>query len=194
MNLNNKYFVLRHGQSKANVAKIILSHPKEGKKEKYTLTFEGENQVRKSVEGAKKEKLLDGKTIIYSSPFSRCKKTAEIAKEVLGVKYEILFDDRLRERWFGDLEKTSNSGYQKVWDIDKENPKHKEFNVESAKEVQERTVSLIKELEKKYKNKNILLVSHGDTLHIMHTGFHKKSPAVHRELKHLETAEIRELK
>ena len=194
MILHNKYFILRHGQSKANLVGIILSNLEEGKKEKYTLTSEGENQVKISVENAKKEKLLDDKTIIYSSPFSRCKRTAEIVKEVLEVKGEILFDDRLRERWFGDFEGKHNSNYQKVWDIDRENPEHKKFNVESAKEVQERTMSLLADLEKKYKNKNILLISHGDALQIMQTGFHKKSPAVHRELKHIETAEIRELK
>lgn len=51
-----------------------------------------------------------------SSPFSRCKRTAEIAKEVLGIKDEILFDNRLKERWFGDFGRTHNSNYQKVWD------------------------------------------------------------------------------
>ena len=194
MKLHNRYFVLRHGESKANVAGIILSDLEDGKKEEYTLTKKGENQVKESIVAAKNNGILGSKTIIYSSPFSRCKKTAEIAKEVLETKDEIVFDDKLRERWFGDFEKTHNSNYQKVWDVDRTDAEHKEFNVESAKEVQVRTMSLIADLEKKYKNKSILLVSHGDALQIMQTGFYKKSPAVHRELTHLETAEIRELK
>lgn len=192
-NLNNKYFALRHGQSFPNIKEIVLSHPETGKDDEWTLTPEGERQARESLFKAKEEGVLDENVIIYSSPFSRTKRTAEIAKEILGVKSDIIFDERLRERWFGDWEKTHNSAYQKVWDVDKNDPKHKEANVESAHEVQKRTTSLIDELEAKYKDKKILLVSHGDALQILQTGFHKKSPAVHRDLKHLETAEVRKL-
>jgi probable phosphoglycerate mutase len=191
--LHNEYFVLRHGQSKPNILEIVLSHPEDGKKEEYTLTPEGEEQVRVSVGKAKAEGILGDDTIIYSSPFSRAKKTAEIAKEILGVRDEVIFNDRLRERWFGDWEKTHSSNYQKVWDTDKNNSKHKEANVESAEEVQKRVIVLVEELEKKYEGKKILMVSHGDTLQILQTGFHKKSPAAHRELKHLETAEVRKM-
>jgi len=193
-NLHNTYFVLRHGESKANVAQIILSHLENGVKEEFTLTKKGEEQVADSVKKAKAEGLLDENTIIYSSPFSRCKKTAEIAKEILEVKDEIVFDERLRERNFGDLEKTHNSNYQKVWDVDANNPSHNDSNVESASEVQHRTLSLIEDLEKKYTDKKILLVSHGDALQILQTGFMDKSPKEHRNLSHLNVAEIRELK
>ncbi len=189
--LKNNYFVLRHGQSTANVAGIILSGLEDGKKEEYTLTKEGEEQVRTSVSKFKADGVLNENTVIYSSPFSRCKRTAEVAQEVLGVKNGIIFDDRLRERWFGDWEKTHNSNYQKTWDIDKHNPEHKEKNVESAADVQKRAVELVKEIENKYSEKNILLVSHGDTLQIMQTGFKKASPAIHRELEHLQVAEVR---
>ena len=192
--LKNDYFALRHGQSRANVAKIVLSDLEDGKKEEYTLTKEGEGQVEISVKKAKGEELLGSDTIIYSSPFSRARKTAEIAKEILGVQENIIFDDRLRERWFGDWEKTDSTAYEKVWKSDEINPEHKEKNVESSAEVLKRTTSLIKDLEEKYEGRNILLVSHGDALQILQTGFLKISPAKHRGVKHLETAEIRRLK
>jgi glucosyl-3-phosphoglycerate phosphatase len=191
--LKNKYFILRHGQSTANVAGIILSGLEEGIKDKHTLTSEGENQVRLSVSEAKADGMLDENTVIYSSPFSRCKRTAEVAREVLGVKSEIIFDDRLRERWFGDWEKTDNSNYQKTWDIDKQDPTHKEKNVESALDVQKRATELVKEIENIHSQKNILLVSHGDTLQILQTGFKKVSPSEHRDLQHLQVAEVRKL-
>jgi len=190
----NRYFIIRHGESKTNIAEIILSHPEHGMYEDFTLTQKGEEQVRDSAEKAKMEGFLDGKAIIYSSPFSRCKRTAEIIKEVLGIKDEIHFDDRLRERYFGDFEKTHNSNYQKVWNIDVNSPDHKNFNVESAQEVQDRTINLINDLENMYSNKKILLVSHGDTLQILQTGFLNKSPKEHRNLPHLHTAEIKEIK
>ena len=99
----------------------------------------------------------------------------------------------MRERWFGDWEKQHNSKYQKVWDEDVLDAEHKKFNVESAQTVQDRTISLIHDLETQHTGKKILLVSHGDALQIMQTGFLSKSPKVHRELPHLNTAEIREL-
>jgi len=193
-NLNNRYFALRHGQSKPNISQIILSHPEEGKKDEYTLTSEGENQVRNSLKKAKEQELLDSDTVIYSSPFSRCKKTAQIAKEVLGVKDKIIIDDRLQERWFGDWEKSHNSNYQKVWEKDRQNPKHQEEKVESAFDVLKRTISLIEDLEKKYTGKKIILVSHGDALQILQAGLLNKSPSVHREIESIDTAEIKELK
>lgn len=192
--LKNQYVVLRHGESKANVAEIILSHLENGIKEEFTLTKKGEEQVIDSIKKAKSENFLDRNMIIYSSPFSRCKRTAEIAKEILEVKDEIHFDDRLRERNFGDLEKTHNSNYQKVWDEDAKNPDQKNDNVESVSEVWQRICSFIEDLEKQYQGKKILLVSHGDALQILMAGFLKQSPGHHRKIEHLHTAEVRKLK
>jgi broad specificity phosphatase PhoE len=152
------------------------------------LTEKGEKQVRDSVSTAKGDD-----TIIISSPFSRCKRTAEIAAEVLGVNTAIIFDDRLRERWFGNWERKGNDNYEKVWEIDKVDPNHKIELVESAQDVQDRTASVVADCEKKYKGKKVLLVSHGDALQILQTWFRNVSPGKHRELTHLETAEIRKV-
>jgi probable phosphoglycerate mutase len=165
----------------------------DGKKADYTLTPEGEAGVRQSALKAKASGLFDKDTLIVSSPFSRCHRTAEIAREVLGVEREIIFDDRLRERWFGDWEKTANANYQKVWADDRQDPGHRNANVESAEEVQRRTVALINDLEAKYEGRTVLLVSHGDALQIMQTGLKGESAALHRDIPHLETSEIRKL-
>jgi probable phosphoglycerate mutase len=191
--MKNTYLVLRHGQSLANVAGIILSELEEGKKEEYTLSLQGEEEVRRSVSRAQEARILDEKVLIVSSPFSRCRKTAEVAKEVLKIDQEILFDDRLRERWFGDWEKTSNANYQRVWDEDRKNPDHTIAQVESANDVQKRTMALIADFERMYQGKTILLVSHGDALQIMQTGCLQQSASLHREMLPLKTAEIRAL-
>jgi probable phosphoglycerate mutase len=191
--MKNEYFILRHGHSKANEAKIILSHLEDGKLEEFTLTEKGEEQVRNSAAKAKAEGALDETAVIISSPFSRCKRTAEIAREVLGVAEPVIFDDRLRERWFGNWERKGNDNYDKVWEIDKIDPDHKIELVESANDVQARTAALIEDCENKYDGKKIVLVSHGDALQILQTWFKKVSPARHRELTHLETAEIRKV-
>jgi probable phosphoglycerate mutase len=191
--MKNEYFILRHGHSKANEAKIILSQLEDGKLEEFTLTEKGEDQVRNSASKAKTDGALDETAIIISSPFSRCKRTAEIAREVLGVREPIIFDDRLRERWFGNWERKGNENYEKVWSIDKVDPNHKIELVESAQDVQNRTAAVIADCENKYNGKKIVLVSHGDALQILQTWFKKVSPARHRELTHLETAEIRKV-
>jgi probable phosphoglycerate mutase len=187
----NHYFLLRHGESMPNIRGVILSHLEEGKKDEHTLTKNGDEQVRHSVQEARAQGLLKEGTVIFSSPFSRCRRMAEIAKEVLGVSTEIIFDDRLRERWFGDWEGESNIHYQDAWDKDVLDPDHKDANVESTTEVVARVAGLIHDLEERYAGKNILLVSHGDALQILQTFFENKPSAAHRELRHLKVAEVR---
>src|SRR3990167_4575280 len=118
--LKNRYFVIRHGESKPNVGQFILSHLEDGKHADFGLTEKGRQQVQESVTEALIMGWLGSDTLIYSSPFSRCKETAQIAKSVLGVRSEVMFEDRLRERWFGALERQHSENYQLVWDFDKE--------------------------------------------------------------------------
>jgi broad specificity phosphatase PhoE len=99
----------------------------------------------------------------------------------------------LRERYFGRWDKTSNRNYEKVWADDKVDPNHTNYGVESAAHVQERTTALILLLEGDYSGKKILLASHGDALQILQTGFLGISPSLHRDIPHLNVAEIREL-
>lgn len=189
--LNNRYFIIRHGESKANVAHILLSHPKEGTIS-YGLSPKGKKQVRISVLKNKKSKVLDSDVIIYSSDFLRAKETAEIAKKLLGVK-KINFHKNLRERYFGKYDKTSLDNIKIVWEHDRKNTNHKHRGVENPSKVLKRILVFIIQLEKKYKGKKILLVSHGDVLQILHTHVSGKPVGHHRLIPHLETAEIREL-
>lgn len=122
----------------------------------------------------------------------RAKETAEITKEILGVQ-EINFHQNLRERYFGGFDKTSLENIKKVWEQDRVDADHAHEGVESPNQVLERTLVLIDLLEKDYTDKKILLVSHGDVLQILHTYFSKKTPRDHREIPHIETAEVREL-
>jgi len=191
ISFKNIYFGLRHGESIPNTRGIILSSVGEGIKEENTLTANGEQQVSRSVSVAKERGLLDSGTIIYSSPFSRCRKTAEIAKNILGAEAGIVIDDRLRERWFGDWEGTSNTNYPMIWAKDAANPDNKGAHVESAAEVVARVTGLIHELEATYSGKNILFASHGDALQILQTFFEDADPSAHRELPHFAVAEIR---
>jgi len=189
----NHYFMLRHGESTPIVRDVIVSHWEEGKKDQHALTPYGEEQVFLSVTETKKRGSLDAATIIYSSTFSRCKKTAEIARDVLGAEAPIVFDDRLRERWFGDWEGTSNESYKLVGAKDVLDPTNKDEHVESVMEVLERMLSLVREIDRQHDQKNILLVSHGDPLQILQTFFKNQPMTSYRTPPRLAVAEIREI-
>ncbi|MBO0821370.1 MAG: histidine phosphatase family protein, partial [Nocardiopsaceae bacterium] len=75
----NRYFLMRHGQSKANVAKIIVSSLAADASGDYGLTALGREQVLL----AAKRSGLPPDTVICSSPFARARQTAEIVREHL---------------------------------------------------------------------------------------------------------------
>lgn len=192
-NLCNQYFAMRHGEDKAKVKEIILSSPINGLDLQYSLTEKGKQQVKKSVVAAFDKGWLDAKTVIVSSPFSRALYSAELAEVILKTSQPVVIVRSLRERWFGKLEKTINQNYQKVWSKDEVDPNDNSDDVESVLQVLTRVTRLIEELEFTYKDEKILLVSHGDVLQILQTEFVKTSCRFHRQMPHLELAEIREL-
>jgi broad specificity phosphatase PhoE len=166
--LNNHYFILRHGESVANKERIIVSSPKDGLKG-YGLTDLGKKRVKKEVTKLHKNKLLDEKTIIISSDFLRTKETARIAKDILKTG-SIIFSQKLRERDFGKYDKTNVDDYLKVYGTNKDKITK---NIESPEKIEDRVTSVVKEVEMKYKDKNILIVSHGDVLQILEAIFKK---------------------
>ena len=190
---NNHYFVMRHGQSLANIKGLIVSKPENGSVA-YGLSDKGKEQVRKSLLSDEWLNLkLDSAVRIISSDFKRAHETAIIVSSKLKTTHKMLVDSRLRERDFGDFELQSDVNYQKTWAADAVSSAHTNNNVESADSVMQRTTSLIIDLEKKYSAETFLLVAHGDTLQILQTAFAKQAASKQRELNHLETAEIRKL-
>lgn len=179
---------MRHGESLANVAKIIISSPENGVKADYALSDTGRDQAKAAA--VKSE--LGPDTLIFSSDFSRAHETAQIVADVIGAAAPQILT-ALRERNFGDLEHGPNSHYDAVWVYDSDNAAHTEFNVESVHAVSNRATTAILKLEKLYQGRTILLVSHGDTLQILQTAFERVDPHRHRSLRHLQTAEIRRL-
>jgi probable phosphoglycerate mutase len=182
---------MRHGESRANTLGIILSNPKNGMKKEFGLTDTGKKQATQAIRQCN---VLNANTMIVSSDFSRARETATIAKKLLGTT-AIRFSRRLRERNFGHFEKTSDNNYGKIWAADRMKERKGEMTtVESVHHVLGRATLLILSLEKQFHDRDILLVSHGDTLQILITGFLKKDLSLHRDQEHLKTAEIRQLR
>jgi glucosyl-3-phosphoglycerate phosphatase len=187
--LANRFSVMRHGQSKANARGIIVSRIENDRDGDYGLTELGRQQV---LAAAQRSGLPAG-TVICSSDFSRARQTAEIVRAHLGVP-QVVIAEALRERCFGDWEGTPTANYARVWAADEASVGRADAHVEPAAAVLDRTTAFIVELERRYSGRDILLVSHGDTLQILQAGFLRMDPSRHRSLPDLATAEIRRLR
>ncbi|MEZ9526425.1 histidine phosphatase family protein [Enterovibrio norvegicus] len=183
----NSYFLMRHGQSKANVADIVVSDPSIGCHQ-YGLSPVGEKQAVASALSAQDA----GISIIVCSDFTRTRETATLVAETLSIA-EPIQDIRLRERFFGTWEGKSSEAYEQVWAKDAVSSSQTENNVESTEQVRRRTMGAILALESQFSDQVILLVSHGDALQILTTAFNALSPGQHRTLPHHETGDIKPL-
>mmetsp|Transcript_643 Transcript_643/g.1357 ORF Transcript_643/g.1357 Transcript_643/m.1357 type:complete len:277 (-) Transcript_643:271-1101(-) len=203
--LRHSYCALRHGQSLANVAKIISSDPAVATVE-HGLSDFGHQQAReagRTFAGNFSPRDYRG-VAIFSSDFKRARETAEHMADACSEASIPLYMDGvvlqtgLRERNFGELNGGSDDRYQDVWDVDINDPTHNEFGVESVYNVVERTTALVRDIDDELatadgKRWKCVLVAHGDVLQILQTGFRKMDGSLHRTLPHLETATVREL-
>lgn len=179
---------MRHGESMPQKSGIILSDPHDGKLPEFGLTPLGRTQAFCAATDGKK--MVPSGVIILSSDFSRAIETAEIISPILGAIY-LFAEWRLRERYFGILERSGKENYQRVWEGDAITPNYCDHGGESVHDVLNRALPLIARMEEGYADKNILLVSHGDTLQILECYFKGISGRRHREMKNFENAEIR---
>jgi broad specificity phosphatase PhoE len=187
--LANRFSVMRHGQSKANVAGIIVSRIETDRRGDYGLSEVGRRQVL----AAARDCGLPQDTVICSSDFSRARQTAELVRACLGAR-EVIVAEALRERCFGDWEGTPDTNYGRVWAADAADAGQSADGVEPTASVLDRATRLVADLEWRYSGREILLVSHGDTLQILQAGFLNVDPSGHRQLPHLATGEIRRLR
>lgn len=185
--MNNRYFLMRHGESQANLADLIVSSPENGCND-YGLSPQGREQAKRSSASSE----LDSQVLIVASDFLRTQETAAIAREILGCG-PVKNDVRLRERYFGRFEKQSSACYQPVWALDSADANHTYGEVESLRSLARRLENLILELESQHAGATILLVSHGDPLRILQTWAAGLDLTQHNSIGHFSPAEIRAL-
>lgn len=151
MKLNNKYYLLRHGEARSNVEDIVSSWPE---KFENSLTQAGADKIKR-VAAELKNKKID---LIFTSPLLRTKETADIVAKVVGA--EPMTEERLRELDFGVYNGKSAGEFIKYFGDKSERLTEKTPEGENYQEVLDRTWDFFEELESKYKGKNILIVSH----------------------------------
>ncbi|CAK9075327.1 unnamed protein product [Durusdinium trenchii] len=176
--LRHRFFALRHGESEANVAKIIISDPKVGTKA-FGLTAAGRKGATRA--GQMFKKTAAKRVVMVSSDFSRAKQTAQLFAQALrkaGRICPLRIAKELRERRFGSLEADSDARYPEVWAQDRHDPAARPFGVEAAQAVQRRTSRLVAKLDRELPDgADVVLVSHGDALQILQTAFLAESQA-----------------
>jgi len=150
----NKYFVMRHGESTNNVNDTVSTSYNNDD----PLTDLGKNEVKEGALKLKDKKI----NLIFTSPFVRTRETSEIVASTLGIDKNIIeVDDRLHEMSLPMYEGKNWSLYHNDHSNTEETFYKAPEGNESYNDVKKRIMSFLYEMESKYENKNILIVTHG---------------------------------
>lgn len=159
----NKYFVMRHGEASHNIGGMISDDVNEINH----LTENGIDQVKKSAQDFKDKKI----DMIFASPFMRARETASVLAENISVGSEsILIDERLGEFMIGNKDFKTWKEYHDKLPKTVENFSFAYTGGESYQSLKNRVMDFIYEIESKYQNKNIVIVTHGGPSWLLSAG------------------------
>lgn len=149
-----KLYIVRHGQTDWNVQKLLQG----------TTDIELNDEGIKQAEELSKKIDLDKIDICFCSPLKRTRQTANILN---GNKINIIYDNMIVERGFGDYEgKLINFDLiVSQWDYKLNDSSH---NIESIQDCLLRAKRFIDKIKQEYPNKTILIISHGSFIKTLH--------------------------
>lgn len=189
---------MRHGHSLRNAKNIASCWPE---KSSLPLTKKGEKEIKEAAQKIKNKKI----DLIFSSDLLRTKQTAEIVGKELAVNPRT--DKRLREANVGIFNGKPIDEIGRFWGEKRKLPPleyyKKRFQIappqgENYADIEERLSNFMKEMEKKHKGKNILIISHQRPLtlleKVMCNYSLKKFVKIILEKKEIKTGELRKLK
>ena len=142
-----KVTIVRHGQTEENFLNKIQGQ------RNVLMNDTGRRQCER-LRVKIKDKNYD---YCYMSPMTR---TVETAFILIGDRVETIPDNRLKERFMGELEGKSREMYNayKFWDYDLNKS---DFDVEPIHDVFKRCIDFFDYIKKKHKDQSILVVTHG---------------------------------
>lgn len=150
---------MRHGETRyqaAGIEDILYSS-----KEQFSLPIT--QRAKKSIKETAKK--LKGVDFIYASDYFRTRQTSLIVAKEL--KLKVSFDKRLRDTDFGVFGGTPAENYKSFFSSKLQKFSKRVPEGENWRDVRKRVVEFIKEIDKKHKNKTILIISHADTLWLL---------------------------
>ena len=151
-----KLYVVRHGETMENANNCLVGRINS------PLTEKGKEQA-KQVSNYFKNKKID---LIVSSPLDRCKETAQIISNNL----PIIYSDKLLGRDHGEFtgKPRDSINFDEYWNY-KKNIQYEK--AESVKDLYNRVATLIDDLKEKYKDKNIIIVTHSGIMRVLYYYF-----------------------
>ena len=167
----NTYLVMRHGESESNVKNNMHGVVSSRVDSADHLTQKGKEQVERAAEHLQRLFTDKGRKIdlVFASPFVRTKETLEILKKFLSIdSSQIHFDARLGEINAGDFEGKPWDEYRRMFKDEKERFEKAIHGGESLLDVKRRMGDFIYEIEEKYQDKNILIISHAASLWLLY--------------------------
>lgn len=163
----NSVYLVRHGEGEQNIARILNSAEE---KDRYGLTSRGIQDVEKLAVSLREQ----GIDAIFHSPLRRARETADLLSQAFGIPMKE--DDRLRETDFGFFHGRSEDELHDAYpSISDRIPPDKERRVEGLEEVRARLASFLDDLNRDYRAKRVVIVSHADQLRILR-GLMKEMP------------------
>jgi len=157
--LNNIYYFLRHGEAFSNIEPRWISSWPEIKISH--LTPAGRKRIRKISKDLKKI----GLNLIFSSDLARTRETAEIIAQIL--KKQIHFTKKLRELDFGIFNGLHPDVYWVYFQNPLERFTKKIPHGETLEQCSRRMFNFFLKINRQYRNKKILIISHADPLWLL---------------------------
>lgn len=189
----NRYFIMRHGESCSNVGDFVDSSGREDN----TLTEQGRKQVEESVGRLKKYATVD---LVVHSPLIRTGETASIAQHCLGLPSSaVMADERLRETNTGVLDGKPVPQWRAFFSTFADHFNKAPDGAETYVDIRRRVGEFLFDIERRYTNKTILIITHGDPAWLLDAVASRSSNALlmttveREEDKNLASAEWKEI-
>jgi len=187
----NTFVLTRHGESVLNTVNTLngengVANP---------LTEKGKNQVREAIKNLAGERI----DFIFFSPLERTEESAHLIAAALELSPDqLVSDDRLREMHFGTFEGKQVDDYHEFFGTGEKRLMLRPEGGESWTDVKKRVGDFLYELDKKYTNKRILIVSHNGVLQMIQavakgTDFESLGKIIEEDVFDMTNAEVREL-
>lgn len=155
--MRNKYIFLRHGETMYQAKRLKVFYPFP-ENPPISLTARGKKMIKDAVDSFEK---VD---VIYASPFYRTRQTAGIA--VKRFKLKVNYDKRLIDINFGVYH---GRPFNELWEVisERELFYKKPEGGETRRNVKKRVIDFYQEIDKKYQDKTILVISHADPIWLL---------------------------
>ncbi|KKT57194.1 MAG: Isoleucine-tRNA ligase [Candidatus Giovannonibacteria bacterium GW2011_GWC2_44_9] len=196
VNSGNRYFVMRHGEAESNVTNIVNGNLD---KNHYVLTALGHKQTDAAARLMRRKKIKPD--LIFTSPFLRAHQTAESMGQHLGVgQQNIKIDPRLGENFWGVFDNMNPANYHAYFKNQLEKFEKPPPGGESFIDLKKRVWDALSEIESRYKNKIVLIISHEDPIWMLWAAVEGKNNTEslaeksRRKNDFIRTGELEELK